>query len=172
MRVFHTSVSWLSLTGVWVTTSLLMSPELFSVFKLILMMPLSEWSPVVHLFPSLPVPLSIFSGIFLCAQITISITVMFHSFFLSQTLDIYLPFRFLLILFCGQPGRQSPLFNWFFFYIQFFFFDYHSVLSSSRDLGICFYIKIQGKSHSPGRIPGSAYTIFSYGQIFCTIPSG
>ena len=32
LRVFQTSVSWWFLTGVWVTTSLLKSPGLFSVF--------------------------------------------------------------------------------------------------------------------------------------------
>ena len=32
LRVFHTSVGWCFLTGVWVTTNLLKSPGLFSVF--------------------------------------------------------------------------------------------------------------------------------------------
>ena len=32
LQVFHTSISWWSFTGVWVTTSLLKSPGLFSVF--------------------------------------------------------------------------------------------------------------------------------------------
>ena len=57
-----------------------------------------------------------FSGIVPSATITMGITVtfMFHffSFFLilSQGLDIYLSFHLLLILLCGMPGRQSPIF--------------------------------------------------------------
>ena len=43
----------------WVTTSLLMSPGLFSVFKPISIMLLFRWSPLVLLFPSLPVLLII-----------------------------------------------------------------------------------------------------------------
>ena len=38
-RVFHTSVSWWSSTGVWVSESLLKSPWLLSVFCLILIIP-------------------------------------------------------------------------------------------------------------------------------------
>ena len=37
-RVFHTNVSWWSLTGVWLTASLFKSPGLFSVFWPILVM--------------------------------------------------------------------------------------------------------------------------------------
>ena len=38
LRIFHTSVSWWSFKGVWVTVSLLKSPKLFSVFWPILIM--------------------------------------------------------------------------------------------------------------------------------------
>ena len=59
LRVFHTSVSrWLS-TGIWMTTSLLKSPGLFSVFRLISIMLYFKWSPHIPLFPSSPFPESI-----------------------------------------------------------------------------------------------------------------
>ena len=45
MRVFHTSVSRWFLTGVWVTTSLLSSPRLFSVFW-----PISVISKMITIF--------------------------------------------------------------------------------------------------------------------------
>ena len=46
LRCFPTSVSWRSLTEVWVTTSLLKSPGLFSVFWAILTMLSVRWSSV------------------------------------------------------------------------------------------------------------------------------
>ena len=58
LRVFHW-VSWWSFTELWVRTSLLKSPGLFSVFWPILMMQLLGWSLLVLLFPSPPVPLII-----------------------------------------------------------------------------------------------------------------
>ena len=64
LRVFHTSVSWWIPAGVWVTVSLLKSPELFSVFWPISMMLLPGWFPLVLLFSRLPVPLPIFWGLF------------------------------------------------------------------------------------------------------------
>ena len=55
------------------------------------------------------------------APVTISITVifMFYNFFLvlSQGLDIYLSFRFLLIFLCGLPRQQSPLSGRFSFWL-------------------------------------------------------
>ena len=60
LRVFHISVSRWSFTGVWVTTSLLKSPGLFSVFWPISTTQLFEWSPLVLLFPSHLVLVSIF----------------------------------------------------------------------------------------------------------------
>ena len=51
LSVFHTSVSWWLLTGVWMT-SLLKSPRLFSVLWPISIMLLFEWYPFVLLFPS------------------------------------------------------------------------------------------------------------------------
>ena len=60
-------------------------------------------------------------GIVSRAPITTDITVifMFHSFFVflvpQHGLGTHLSFRFLLILHCGPPGRQSPQFNRFSF---------------------------------------------------------
>ena len=66
-------------------------------------------------------------GIVPRASITIGITVtfIFHSFFLVlwQDSGTYLSFRFLLFLLCGSPRRQSSLFARFFFlFFSFFFF--------------------------------------------------
>ena len=64
LRVFPTNVSlWFS-TGVWVIASILKSPGLSSVFCPILIMLQSGWSPLVLLFPSLLISLSILSELF------------------------------------------------------------------------------------------------------------
>ena len=57
-RAFHTGVSRWFLTGVWVTTSLIKFPVLFSVFWLISTM-LFGWSLLVLLFPSPQVPVPV-----------------------------------------------------------------------------------------------------------------
>ena len=59
LGVFHTSISWWSLTGIWVTASLLKSPRLFSVFWPILIELSFGWSPLVFSLPIFPVPLPI-----------------------------------------------------------------------------------------------------------------
>ena len=59
IRVFHISVSWSFFTGDWVTASLLKSPGLFSVFWLFSIMLCFRWSPLIHQFPSPPVPIVI-----------------------------------------------------------------------------------------------------------------
>ena len=56
---FHTNVNRWSFTRISVTSSLLKSPGLFLVFWLILIMMSFGWSPLVLLFPSPPIPLSI-----------------------------------------------------------------------------------------------------------------
>ena len=86
LRVFHTNVSWWFFTGVWVTASFLKSLGLFSVFWPILIMLESWWFLLVFLYPSLPVLLSILTGIVLSATtiICINVTLMFHSFFFSK----------------------------------------------------------------------------------------
>ena len=68
-RVFHTSVCWWFLTGVWVTASLLKSLGLFIVFRPILIILLFGWSPPILLFPSPPVPLSIFWWLYRAHQL-------------------------------------------------------------------------------------------------------
>ena len=47
----YTSISWWTFTGVWLTASVPKSPELFSVYRLILMKLLFGWFPLVLLFP-------------------------------------------------------------------------------------------------------------------------
>ena len=58
---FHTSDSWWSFTGVWLTASLLKFTGLFLVFGPILIW---LWSPLVIWFLSLPVPLPSLKGLF------------------------------------------------------------------------------------------------------------
>ena len=74
------------------------------------------------------------------APVTIGITVifMFHSFFsiLQQGPGTYLSFRFLLILPCCQPERQSPLFG------RFSFFLLTITRSGCLAVVICLYLKI------------------------------
>ena len=120
LRVFHTSVSWWLFAGVWVTASLLKSLGLFSVFWSILIIvstrPLISMSTNPCAKPLVTVPLAPITNGF-------TITFMFHSFssVLLQDLSIYLSFRFLLVLPCGQSERQSPQFGRF----SFFVVDYH-----------------------------------------------
>ena len=71
--------------------------------------------------------------------ISITITFMFHSFFLVlwPGLGTYLSFLFLLFFLYGPPIQFSPQLAGFLFFLSFFpfffFLDYHSVLSSVRD---------------------------------------
>ena len=59
IRFFHTSVSWWSFTGDWVTANLLNSLGLFSVFWPSSVMLLFGWSPLGHQLPNPPVSLII-----------------------------------------------------------------------------------------------------------------
>ena len=115
MQVFHASVSWWLLAGVWETVSLLKSPGLFSVFwqipasllfglSLLTLLLSKYFSPCIN-------PLETVTS----APITIGITatIMFHS---------YLSFRFFSVLPRGQPEQKSPLFSRFSFFLSFFFF--------------------------------------------------
>ena len=128
VQVFHISVSWWFLTGIWVTASLLKSPGLFSVLWLISTVQVSSslqdssqysgWSQQccsldgLHLSsyfqvrspcinPSVAVPR---------APITFGIIVTFMFQIPSQGPGTYPSFRFLSILLCGLPGQQSPQF--------------------------------------------------------------
>ena len=76
------------------------------------------------------------------ALITIGIIVtsMFHSFFNFLIRSRYLfSFHFPSVLFCGQPGQQSPQF----YKLSSFVVDYYKVWSSGRDL----VIVCMSKSH-------------------------
>ena len=64
LRVFHTSNSWWVFNRVLVTSSLLKSPGLFSVFWSILVMLYSGWSLLVFWFLSFLVPLTILRRLF------------------------------------------------------------------------------------------------------------
>ena len=117
-----------------------------------------------------------FWGIVLNAPKTIgiSVTFIFHSFYFSNKVNIFISFfHFLLFSLCGLPGRQNPRIGRSFF---FFFCIWLSLVVWPR-LGDSFVSQNRREvcaSHSQGRIPGCIYTTFSYGQIsvFCTIPSG
>ena len=54
IRAFHTSISWWSFTGDWVTESFHKSPGLFSVFWPSSIMRLFGWSPLGRQFPNHP----------------------------------------------------------------------------------------------------------------------
>ena len=86
LKIFYNSINWWFLIGVRVTESLLKSLGLFSVFWPILIILLSGWSPLILLFPSLPVHLSILLRIVPSAPITtdISVTFIFYSFWFSS----------------------------------------------------------------------------------------
>ena len=83
LRVFCSSVSCWSFTGVWVIASLFRSPGFFSVFWLILIMLSFRWSLLVLLFPSNSSPFVNPLVTVLSTRIIIGIifTFMFQSFF-------------------------------------------------------------------------------------------
>ena len=85
-------MSWWFSTGVWMTANLPMSPGTFLVFWPTLKTQLFGWSPLVLLFPSLPVPLPIILATVLSVPITIVITItfIFRSFFRSLAMSRFL----------------------------------------------------------------------------------
>ena len=106
-----------------------------------------EWSPLVLLFPSPPVLVSILLVTVTRVQITIVkiVTFMFHIFFLIplQGRSTYPSFHSLSIFLCGHPRQLSSLFCKFSFLFSFFFFvDYYKIWSSGRDSVIRLYLKI------------------------------
>ena len=136
MRVFHISVIWWFFTGVWVTASLLKSPQV-SRTRLRILAVLSN--AVVRIVSTRPPtskssrpfnnPLVIVPN----APITIGtiVTFMFHSFFNSLTRARYLsffslPFSFIL---WSAGTAMSTIVQIFFF---FFFVDYYKVWSSGQ----------------------------------------
>ena len=120
LRVFYTSVSWWSLTGVWETASLFMSPGSFSIFWPTSTMLLFGLSPLVLRTTLLALNMPL--GIVPSASITIVITVtfMFHSFFSSLARYKYLPLFSSLISTLWSAGTvqstiQQVLVFFFFF---------------------------------------------------------
>ena len=132
-RVFHISVSWWSLTGVWATVSFLKSPGLFTVFWPFSIMLWFGWSPLVRQLPSPSVPLIILYLLYQKLQsIYIFVTFMFHSFFSSLASSRYLSFfshSFSFILWSAGTEKSTNFQILFFFVVV----DYYKVWSSGRD---------------------------------------
>ena len=113
--VFHISISWWSFTGIWVKTSLLMSPGLFSVFW-----PFSSDAAAFWLlFTRLPTfkSSSQFNNYLVTipnAPITIGIiiTFMFHSFFNFLTRpEVLILFFFTFFQFHSVVSQYSKVYN-------------------------------------------------------------
>ena len=101
---FHTSITWWFFTGVFTRTFLSILADLSNAVVWMV-----STCPLISKFLS---PLISALGIVPSAPTTISITIaiMFHSFF---SLGTYLSFCFSSVLPCGQPGWQSLLFTQF-----------------------------------------------------------
>ena len=116
----------------WVSTSLLKSPGLFSVFQPLSIILSFGWSRFVIRFPTI-------SSSFLRVPITMDITVnhMFHSFLSSLARSKYMYLYSLSLIFILRPPeRQSLLdhkfsFSGFFFF--FFFFLSLIIIESGRN---------------------------------------
>ena len=106
-------------TGVWVT-SLPKSPEVF--WTILVMMKL-RWFPLVFLFSCLPVPFWNRSKYITYNSYYRQLRVLFF----SSKIKVFISLRFSLILLCGLPQQQSPLFRRFCFSVY-----YHKVWSSDR----------------------------------------
>ena len=119
MRVFHTSVSWRSFTGVGITASLLRSPGPFSVFWSILAMLYFRWSPLVFRSQDLPTPLLSLWGSLQARQlllVSLRASCPITFLILWQGPSTYLSFRYLWFSSCGLLGRQNSLFYRFSFF--------------------------------------------------------
>ena len=140
--------------------------DLFSVFWLILIVPTFVWSPLVLLFPSLPVSISILLWLYWMHQMrlvlpSLSCSIVFSV--LQLGLGTYLSFRFLSVLPWDQLELQNSLFGRFPFFCWLSLglvvrpiLDDPTVSQNPREVYA---------SHFLGRILGCAYTIYSYGQI-------
>ena len=120
----------------------------------------------------------------------ITVTFMFNSFFqlpskVQVLISLFPHFKFYSVISWNGKVHNSAgslllFFLFFFFFLVFFFFFFFWLslcLVVWPRLGDPFVSQNPWKlcaSHSPGRIPGCAYTICLYGQISisCTIPSG
>ena len=111
-RVFHTSVSWWSSTGICVTGSLLKFPGVFSVFWPFSIMQYFGWSRLVLLFPSPPVLVTIVWWIYQEHQLqlvwhSLSCSTVFFSLPLEGQ-GTYNSFSFFSVLLYGLLIEQSP----------------------------------------------------------------
>ena len=168
MRVLYTWASWLFLTDVWVTASLLKSPGLFSVFWPILVMLLSGGSLRFLLFLSSSVPLPICGEMLQSAPITISITFRFMlTSFLILKQEIFIS----AFAFCGLPRLQNPLIVRFSLLLLITWsvrqaeIQWSICISKSSEVcAFCFQERILDCAHST--------RLYSLISISCTIPSG
>ena len=104
--VFHISVNWCFLTGIWLTISFLKSAGLFSVFRLILIMLTPRWSPLVLIVLTFQVHLPIIWGLFQVNQAQLvthsPLSFIFLKFF-SNILVLISLFAFLYFYFVVHP---------------------------------------------------------------------
>ena len=110
---FYTSINWLFHIWVWVTTSLLKFPGLFSLFWPISIMQQFGWSPFVLLFSSPLVLVLILWWLYREHQLQLVLSSVSCSTAFSipkQGWAIYPSFHILSILLCGPPGQQSAQF--------------------------------------------------------------
>ena len=104
--------------------------------------------------------------------IRIPVTFLFYNVFGSLARSGYFPpFRFLKILLCDLPERQSSQFGRFSFLLT---ITWAGCLAKTGDPFVSQNPRKVSASHFPGWIPGYAYTTCSYSQILtsCTIPGG
>ena len=160
LRVFHISVSWGSFTGVWETTNLLKSPELYSVFCPFSAMLYfddlhsSSYFQVLHPFtnPLVTVPR---------APVTIGIiSFIFHSFFFQfscKVEELILLFAFFQLY--SVVNRDSKVHN---SASSFLFLWGLVVCPKLGDLFVSQNPKLVWASYSPGQILDCAYTICSF----------
>ena len=138
------------------TASLLKSPGLFSVLWPTPIMLYFGWSPLVHLFSSLLVPVLILWWSNWARQLQLvspshSYSIVFFSSFARS--KYFLTFRFPSVLPCCRLEQAISLFGWFIFvYVLTKSLGDPFVSQNSRELYA---------SHSPGRIPGCVYIICS-----------
>ena len=142
LRIFHIIVSWWFFTGVWVTTTPLKSPGLFSVFKQVSAMLQFGLSPRHPLISQSSSPFTNTLVTIPSVPITIGIadTFMFQSFFNSLASSRYVcfflfSFNFTLQLY--ETAKSTIM------YSSLFFVDYYKVWSSGQDYVIRLYLKIQ-----------------------------
>ena len=110
------------------TARLLASLELFSVFWPILIMLSFRWSPLVHLFPILPVPIPILKWLYRTHRLQLISLSLSCSIVFSVPLQgsgTYLSFCLSSVSLCGLLGRQKPQFIkslWVFSFLFLFLF--------------------------------------------------